>query len=256
MRAKNLILCSLILLFFLPTAASADERVVDNAGLLSSGQKAELIRMADSIAANYGFDLVIVTEASIGNKSAMDYADDFFDYNGYGIGEGRDGCLFLQVTGSRDYWFSTSGRGIGLLNSSAFKKLEADAVKFLKEDNPYEAYKTFILNWEKFLTLEAQGRSYNFFFEYNVLLVSISWAIAFAIGFIVVSIWKKGMNTALPQTQAAAYIIPGSLSFKEKKDSFLYSTVTKTKRETQSSSGGGTHTSSSGRSHGGGGGKY
>jgi uncharacterized protein len=113
-------------------------------------------------------------------------------------------------------------------------------------------------NWETFLSLEARGRSYNFFYQWNAVLVSVAWVIAFVIGFITIQIWKKGMNTAVSQTQAAAYIIPNSLNFKVRKDSFLYSTVTKTRRETQSSSGGGsgTHTSSSGRSHGGGGGKY
>ena len=247
-----------------PVKAPAGERIVDNAGLLSAEQKASLMKTADFLSTAYNFDLVIVTEKSIGSKSPMDYADDFFDYNGYGLdkngnsmGEDRDGCLFLQVTGSRDWYFSTSGRGIGILGFAAFSKLESDTVKFLKADNPYEAYRAFLQSWEEFLILDARGKQYNIFQRWNIVLTGAAWFIALIIAFVIVQIWKKGMNTALPKAQAAAYVVPDSLVFKEKRDRFLYSLVTKTKRETQSSSGsGGTHTSSSGRRHGGGGGKY
>ena len=246
------------LIFFFSVSVFAGERIVDNAGILSPEEKADLLKMADSIASANNFDLVIVTEKDTGNKTPMEYADDFFDYNGYGAGEDRDGCLLLNIPESRDYWFSTSGRGEKILdrNSYAFDKLEADVIKFLKAGKYYEAYRVFILDMETFLALEAKGRSYNFFQRWNLVVTGVAWFLALAIGFIIVSVWKKGMNTALQQTQAAAYVVPGSLAFREKNDRFLYSTVTKTKKQSQSSSGGGTHRSSSGRSHGGRGGRY
>jgi len=249
----------LTLMFLLPALPMfSQDRVADNAGLLSAGERINLMSRLNSIASSYNFDLVIVTENSIGGASPMNYADDFFDYKGYGSGNDRDGCLFLVVTGTWDYWFSTSGRGENILNSTAYKKLESDAVKSLRADNYYAAFNSFLDDWEKFLALDAQGRSYNFFYRWNVVLVVICWLLGTAIGFIVVMAWKSGMNSALAKTQAESYAVPGSLAFTEKKDTFLYSTVTKTKRQTDdsSSSSGRTHTSSSGRSHGGGGGKY
>jgi uncharacterized protein len=244
--------CSLVL--------TAQARIVDNANILSQSESANLTSLIDSVAIAYNFDLVIVTEQSIGAVRPMDYADDFFDYNGYGLGQDRDGCLFLRVMGTRDYWFSTSGRGIQLLdgNPFAFDVLEANVGHYLGSDQYYEAFQTFILDMEKFLSLEAVGRRYNFFHHYNAMLVLSAWVIALVVAFAVVLIWKKGMNTALAKTQAAAYVVPGSLSFKVQKDNFLYSTVTKTRRQTQSSSsgrGGGIHTGSSGRMHGGRGGR-
>ena len=251
----------ILLLLFVLSGLSlfSQDRIVDNAGLLNPGEKNRLINRLNSLTSVYNFDLVIVTENSIGGAVPMNYADDFFDYKGYGLGGNRDGCLFLLVAGTRDYWFSTSGRGIGILNSSAFGKLESDAVKSLKENNYYAAFTSFLDDWERFLILDAKGRSYNFFYRWNIVLVIIGWLIALATGFIVVQIWKNGMDTALPQTQAASYAVSGSLAFKEKTDRFLYSVVTKTMRQTENSSSpslGGTHTSSSGRMHGGGGGKY
>jgi len=257
MKTKIIKLCLPLLLVFFVPSAFARESIVDNAGLLSQQEKANLMGLIASAASNYNFDLVIVTEKNIGASSPMEYADDFFDNNGYGLGQDRDGCLFLLVTDSHDYWFSTSGRGIRILNSTAGDKLENSVVKSLKEGNFYGAFNAFLLDWEKFLALDAKGRSYNFFQQWNAVLVLIAWVIAFAIGLIVVQIWKRGMNTALTQTQATAYVVPGSLAFNEKKDTFLFCTITKTKLQTEnSSSGGGVHTGSSGNSHGGRGGKY
>jgi len=257
MKTKLIKFCLPFLIVFCVPSAFALERIIDNAGLLSQQEKANLMGLITSAASNYNFDLVIVTEKNIGASDPMQYADDFFDNNGYGMGQNKDGCLFLLVTESHDYWFSASGRGIKILNSAAGDKLENNVVKSLKEGNFYGAFNAFLFNWEEFLLLDAKGRSYNFFYQWNAVLVIIAWVIAFAIGLIVVQIWKSGMNTVLPQAEAAVYMVPGSLAFKEKKDSFLFCTITKTKLQTEnSSSGGGVHTGSSGRSHGGRGGKY
>jgi len=260
MKIKIAVLPILFVLSALPVFSQnqARDRVADNAGLLNSIERFSLVSRLDSIAEEYRIDLVIVTENSIGGALPMDYADDFFDYNGYGSGSNRDGCLFLIVTGSRDYWISTSGRGINILNPYALRKLESDAVKSLSENNYYAAFVSFLDNWEKFLILETKNRNYNFFYQWNIVLVITGWLIALAIGSIVVQTWKKGMNTALLKTQADSYMIPDSLNFNAKTDKFLYSVVTKTERSNEDSSSGGgrTHTSSSGRTHGGGGGKF
>jgi uncharacterized protein len=256
---KNKLLTLIFLVFFLSVPLFAGDHIVDNAGLLNKAEIAELEKLAEAIASNYKFDLVIVTEKDIGSVLPMAYADNYFDNNGYGIGENRDGCIFLQVTGSRDYWFSTSGRGIKILNTSALYKLESDVVSHLSNNYPIGAYRAFIDTWEKFLVLDAQGRSYNFFYQYNMILIIIVWVISLLTGLIIILSWKKQMNTALAKEQADNFIVPGSLVFTQQTDRFLYSTVTKTakpKPSSTTSSSIGTHISSSGRSHGGGGGKY
>jgi uncharacterized protein len=250
-KTKLIVLPVLFLLF--SVQGFALDRIVDNAGVLNASEKTELMGLADSVASAYNFDLVIVTEKTIGDKSPKDYADAFFDNNGYG----PDGCLFLRVTGSRDYWFSTSGRGDSILNSYALNKLESDTGKFLGENNHYAAFHAFVLDCDQFLRLDAQGRSYNFFYQWNIVLVLIAWLLAFGIACSIVSVWKRGMNTVLPQAQAAAYVVSGSLNFTAKKDSFLYSKVSKIPRSSGGSSGGiaGRALSSGGRSHGGRGGR-
>ena len=254
MKKKLFMVLLAVSFLFLSFPLFAQKRVADNAGLLSAAEISELESLTAQIASTYNFDLVIVTETSIGSASPMNYADDYFDYNGF---MGRDGCLFLQVTGSRDYWFSTSGRGIKILNSAAFNKLEKDAVNFLKNNDPAGAYRTFIRDWETFLALDAEGKSYNFVAEYALYLYIGAWVISLIIALAAILIMRAKLNTVHPKTEADSFIILGSLNFSLRKDSFLYSTVSKSKKADSSSSGGsGSHTSSSGSSHGGGGGRY
>jgi uncharacterized protein len=251
-KTKLLLLPIVLLLFSVQVFAG--DHIVDNAELLSASEKAELIKLMDTIATAYKFDLVIVTETDIGNTSPSVYANDFFDNNGYGA----DGCLFLRVMGTRDYWFSTSGRGIKILNTFAADKLESDTVKFFDGDNYYAAFGAFIQAWDKFLSLEAKGRSYNFFSQWHIVLMIISWLIAIVIGCVVVYIWKRGMNTAKLQTQAAAYVVSGSLNFTSKKESLLFSKTNKIPRSSGGSSsslGGALRAGSSGTMHGGRGGR-
>jgi uncharacterized protein len=253
---KNKLLTLIFLVFFLSAPLFAKNHVIDNAGLLNGEEKAILEKMIKTISSTYNFDLVILTVKNIGGASPTDYADNFFDKNGYGLGENRDGCIFLQVTESHDYWFNTSGRGINVLNPTAYSKLDSVVFPYLRNNNPSGAYYAFINTWENFLVLDAQGRSFNFFYQYNIILMIIAWVISVLTGFIIILSWKKQMDTALAKEQADNFIIPGSLAFTQQTDRFLFSTVTKIARPKSTSSSIGSHTSSSGRSHGGGGGKY
>jgi len=95
---KNLLLCLFILF---PLFLYAQDRVIDEVGLLNEGEKAELEKRIASIHSRYNFDLVILTVFDTGDKTPEAYADDYFDYGGYGVGSDADGALFLQVLNSR-----------------------------------------------------------------------------------------------------------------------------------------------------------
>ena len=77
------------------------------------------------------------------------------------------------------------------------------------------------------------------------------------ISFLIMTKYTKQLKTVRAQNKADSYVVKDSLDVKVAKDIFLYRTVSRVRRQTESNSGGGgTHTSSSGSSHGGGGGKF
>ena len=68
---------------------------------------------------------------------------------------------------------------------------------------------------------------------------------------------KNKLKTVRFQSAADSYMKKESLNITEKRDLFLYRTVSRTaKPKNESSGGSSTHTSSSGSTHGGGGGKF
>ena len=50
-------------------------------------------------------DAVIVTSNNLNGKSQQDYADDYFDYNGYGVGKEKSGLLSLDFFMLQSYYF-------------------------------------------------------------------------------------------------------------------------------------------------------
>jgi len=70
--------------------------------------------------------------------------------------------------------------------------------------------------------------------EYLAAFIIGATLLSFIIGLIIVLVWKHGMNTVRMQTHAFAYVVPGSLAFREKKDQFLYSTVNQVRKQSSS----------------------
>ena len=220
----------LLIIFVVSAPIFGLDRVVDTADLLSDAEKASLKGLLDTVSLNYDFDMVIVSVKQTGSTEPMDFANGFFDKNGYGIGKNRDGCLFLIVTERKVFWFSTSGRGKKILTPTASKRLEKAAFNSFENNDFYNAFVAYARDWEKFLALDAKGRRYNFLYKYNAVFVLFAWLVSLGIGFLIVMKWRKGMNTAIPKKPIIAYIAPGSLSFTVQQDQLLYSTVTKTER--------------------------
>lgn len=94
---------------------AAKDLVVDQAGVFTSDQARLLEEAAAALSEKHALDLVIVTTNDTGGRSSMEYADDFFDYNGYGVGADFDGVLMLIDFQNRMVWISTSGRAIDIL---------------------------------------------------------------------------------------------------------------------------------------------
>ena len=89
------LLLALLALLVLPAAAADLPRLVDNADLLMADDAEALLADLDSRSEALQFDIVIVTVDSLDGETPRNYAEDFFWYNNYGLGEDRDGALLL-----------------------------------------------------------------------------------------------------------------------------------------------------------------
>ncbi len=244
--------------------AGSFPRLVDNADLLTDTQEVLLLEKLDEVSERQQFDVVVVTASAIDGKSPMAYADDFFDYNGYGQGADRSGALLLISMEDRDWWISTRGYGITALTDFGIEKIGEDMVRDgLSDADYYEAFSTFVKDCDSFVTQAKNGTpvdrgSYKAPFGF-VKRLGTSAIVGLIVSLIVGSSLKGKMTSVKKAEAAADYTRPGSFFLRDQSDVFLYNNVTRTARPQETRSGGGgssTHTSSSGASHGGGGGKF
>ena len=118
-------------------------RVVDEASLLSSSEKTDLTNKVNKISEENKCDVVIVTVNSLGDKTSTEFADDYFDYNGYGYGNNRDGILLLISMENRDWAISTSGYGITAFTDAGQKYIIDNIKGYLSNGNYYKAFHEF-----------------------------------------------------------------------------------------------------------------
>ena len=266
---KFLILLLALLCLAIP--AMAENRVIDNANLLSSKEESALESTIQKIADEYQMDVVILLENSI-SKAPRYYAADFYDYGGYGYGDSHDGILFLLNMGERDYFTLTTGRAISAITDYGREQMEERFVPYLSSGNYYLAL-TLYLDMAEDLFAQAQsGRPYdvgnplyvdesgNFYapsaLEMANQVFPIVLIIALVAALITVFIMKGQMKTIWRKAGAASYVKEGSFQLTRQQDIYLYTTTRRRKIETNSSGGSSTFRGSSGRSHGGGGGKF
>lgn len=250
----------------LPVSAAGDlPRLVDIADLLSDSEESDLSDMLDEISERQQVDIVVVTVDSMEGESAETYADDFYDYYGYGFGDGQDGILLLVSTDERDWCISTRGYGITVLTDAGREYISEIFAADLSAGDYAAAFTSFARLCDDFLTQAETGQPYDVDnlpkepFGVAGSLVT-AFAIAFIIALIVTGIMRGQLKTVHSQSGADDYVKQGSMQLTKKNDLFLYRHIDRRKKAEDSSSNGSggsqTHVSSSGATHGGGGGKF
>lgn len=241
-------------------SAAGNARVVDNASLLSDSDVSSLTSKLDEISERQNFDVVVVTADTLDGKSSMEYADDYYDYNGYR----DDGCLLLVSMEDRDWWISTKGYGITALTDYGISHIGDQIVDYLSDAEYSEAFTKYADLVDDLVTEAKNGTPYDVDHEPKsmtdiILGIAISLIIGLVVAIIVtIALWLKYKPVRLKR-EANDYFVQGSLNLRQSYDHFIYSHVTRERRSDNSggrSGGSSVHTSSSGSTHGGGGGKF
>ena len=195
-------------------------------------------------------EIAFVTVTSLDGKTAQEYADDFYDYNGYGYGDNDDGFLLLYLPGEegqRELYLTTHGDAIYKMSDDMINTMLLEMKDDIISGNYSSALDTYI----------AKAT------EYVKPGVSIIWLfVLMLVGCVVVLLVLNGMAAANKSVHKAVdakvYVRSGSLILTGRNDTFKGSYVNKEAKADDSDNSGktSTHTSSSGRTHGGGGIKF
>ncbi|NLM19359.1 MAG: TPM domain-containing protein [Clostridiaceae bacterium] len=242
-------------------------RLVDNADLLNDSEEAKLLDKLDLISEKYQTDVAIVTVYSLEGKTAAEYADDFFDDNGYGIGPNHDGVLFLISTESRDWFITTNGSGIQTFTDAGRAHMTEQFLSYISDAKYAKGFNKFADLSEQYLKQAAKGEPYDYG---NLPKKPLAWywlpasiGVGLIVAFVIAGSMKAKLKSVRRRVGADDYVAANSFVLTDQRDLYLYSHVSRTVKPKESSSGGGgssggsrTRTSSSGSTHGGSGGKF
>lgn len=238
--------------------------MVDGADLLTTGEEQELTAVLESVSEKHRCEVAVVTVNSLEGKSPRLFADDFYDYNGYGYGENDDGILLLISMEERDWAISAYGTAISAFTREGQEYIMDQVLDDLSAGNYSDAFLTFAEEADRFLVKWESGEAYD---QGSLPVESADIAIGFAVCLLagaavsmaVMLVLRSKNRTVKENFAAADYIMPQSLNITGSQDVFLYHNIIRTpipKDNGGSAAGGSLSMGSSGRMHGGSSGKF
>lgn len=260
--SKILCIIPLIIITVLFSAFTENQKVYDEAGLLTEEQRLALQQESLRIAKDREVDIVIVTTNDTNGKSTTAYADDFFDYNDFGYDKPRGtGILYLIDMDHRKAWISTSGGAITYFTDKRISNITSAIQPYLKDGDYYESCNVFLDYVMEYMgDLPNENNLYDYEgntkgFQVSAGLILISLLISAAIAGICVFIMVHNAGGKVT-VDNRTYLNPQGVRINRRDDVFTHKTQTSRTISDSSSGGGGassTHSGSSGNSHGGGG---
>lgn len=270
-------LLSVMILGISSSAKAAEKRVYDDAALFTAEQTAELETRIEEVRESTKLDIVVVTTDDAIGKTSREYADDFYDNNGFGSDKKHSGVLFLIDMDNREIYISTTGYAIDLLTDYRINAILDAAYPYMPEQSYNMAAKAFLDGTEAFVEEGMVEGHYRYDtdkgrivrpFYYYVVKLMIGMIAGAVVGLVVCTIIKAKYKAKFPKG-TYSYKQNGKIRIETQRDDFLNQTVTHRRIPKQTSSGGSSrssgssssgrssvHHSSSGRSHGGGGRKF
>jgi uncharacterized protein len=235
----------------LPASAEATYgyKLDDAADVLNANEESKLLSTIRDVSEKCKCNLAFVTVKDLNgasfshNGTTRDYADMYYET---AYGKNTDGIVVLLVLnngkGKRDIYISTSGKCIKRLSDSERESIFDDALDNHSPDS--KGYYDFL----NAIAVDIKGAVVPHVKWY---MLPLSFLIAFGIAMLILMFLKKQLKSVEMQRGAVNYVRPGSMNVTAARDSYLYSTVSRTARPKDSGSS--SHTSSGGGTHGGGG---
>ena len=269
-------------------AVSGQPRVFDQAGLFS---ETEIIQLEEKIAQcrkSTKMDVVIVSAYADGERSAEEYADDYYDYGGFGVGKKASGVLLLYYMDGPgqpggECYISTAGTMINMLTDERIESILDDVYGNLGNRDFAGATEHFLEDVKVYVKEGVESGQYTYdrdtgeivrYHSIRLYEVAIAMVIAGILaGSVCLDIKKRyamKQSSREVSNSLQAYRADCAFHFSVAGDKMInkYVRSIPIPRNTSSGSGGRghsgsssagrstIHTSSSGRSHGGGGRRF
>lgn len=224
----------LLVLFLTPAVFAEDAALIDDAQLLTAGERESLEAILEDCAQATGLDVMVVTVESLDGEDIEVFSRDVF-------GRPRDGVMLLISMDEREWHILTCDGGKERLPDRELRRIEKAFVSLLSDEDYFGAFEAFSESVTTYANTDYHSPAGWF----------VCIGVGITIGFVVVLILKGQLKSVRPQRSAANYIVDGSFNLTQSNEFFLYRNVTRVQKSSSSSGG-----SSSGGSFGGRSGKF
>lgn len=283
-RFSVLVLCLCLFLTF-PLSVNAalydedgtSQHVADQADILADQEQIYLEEMAQELSVASGCDILIATVEDLDGCTAGEYAAMLNSGNWW---DSDNAILFLLAMEEREWYIATFGDAIYIFTDYGIDALGDAVVPYLSNGSYYDGFMVYLSLLPEYFDAWQDGTPIDNY-EYIAVpreqvgyytpaqrksfwsVLPASLLIGLVVAAITLLIMRSSMNTKRRQHSAGNYLKPGSYQLRTHQDIFLYSNLTKTRRQQNTGGSGGhrgggssIHRSSGGRSHGGRGGKF
>lgn len=251
-----LVSCSLPIFAKGTSNVRALPRMNDEANLIDEKSEARLNSKLDALSEEWQFDFAALTVNSSNGKDIISFSDDYFDYNGFGIGADRSGVVLVICLDPRECYISARGEGTSYFDYDDCQDIIDEFYNELTSGNYAEVFDIFADSACARLDEGRNGKTFSYRWNsfisdwQTTILIPIGVGVVLAI--ITIAILISGNRSVRKNAAAGTYQVPGSFALSRSEDHFTHKNVSRTPKSDSESSGG-THTSSSGASHSGGG---
>lgn len=242
---STILVVMLALSMALSVSAAPKTFVLDDAGLLTQQEAAELSGTLSRLSDTYDAQIVVVTIPSAEGNDPDSIVEYFYDNMGIGYGENLDGVLLLVCMDPREYRILSNGYCGTAINTGAIDDIGNAIVSDLSGGNYAEAFGGFADKCEYYLDGYLNGFPFDFGISIGIALL-----IGVLVGQIVGKVLKGQLKTVHRVNQAKNYVKPGSMNLQTQNDVFLYRDIRRTPKprdnNTRSSSGGSSRSTGGG----------
>ncbi len=198
----------------------SESRLYDGADILSTTEETKLLGKLDEISQKYNVDVVVATIDTVGQYTADEYVEYFYDNNNYGVGDNRDGVILLISMLERDYRILSNGFCAEAITMDTIKSIGNKIAPSLSEGDYAEAFDEFADECDYYINGKLNG--FPFKYGRNSLIAIAAGLISSFIG---TNAMKGKLKSVKKQTEAADYTKKGSLQITKSNDFFLYRSV-------------------------------
>ena len=215
------------------SARAALSYVVDETGSLTQEQIKELdARLAEQSASNQ-CDIVFVMVNSLNGVPVETAADTYYD-NNVGYGAANSGIVLYISLGDGEYAFSTGGYAYSVFSDYECNEIASQVVPYLQSSDYYSAVKTFGDGADYYLQHAGQDQTGAVVEKkHNPIWAPIAALVGAIAGWIGTGGQKAALKSVHQQQGAQNYVRQGSFQVTDAREQYLYSQVTRTRRQTE-----------------------